>query len=264
MSDDLLERATRALHDEGTAPAEELAETRARVLAGASGAQVRRVRALRWVLPLAAVFLAGSAFAATNGGIERAVRHLQTWFADAPTASAPRPKPQKPKPARATPAPVLADEAAAPAAPALEPPQVAASAPVESAKPPRRKRAQERAPSAPTVELPAPQAVAELAPPTPPTPPANPDLALYREAHQLHFKAQAHARALAVWDAYLARFPAGMFAVEARYNRAICLVRLGRRREAIDALEPFAAGRVGGGYRREEAHELLDALRGTP
>ena len=55
------------------------------------------------------------------------------------------------------------------------------------------------------------------------------------------------------------RFPAGTFASEARYNRALCLVRLGRLGEAREALGPFARGDYGN-YRHAEAAALLEAL----
>ena len=90
------------------------------------------------------------------------------------------------------------------------------------------------------------------------------DLDAYRRAHGLHFKAGDWPAALAAWDAYLAEFPAGRFAVEARYNRAIVLARLHRIAEARAALAPFAAGAVEGGYRQREATELLDALEPQP
>ena len=50
-----------------------------------------------------------------------------------------------------------------------------------------------------------------------------------------------------------------MFAPEARYNRALSLVRLGRTQEARSALEPFANGAYGG-YRKDEAKALLDRI----
>jgi len=90
----------------------------------------------------------------------------------------------------------------------------------------------------------------------------DPAHALYLEAHALHFTAQDPARALSAWNVYLAAAPGGRFAVEARYNRALCLVRLGRRDEARAALEPFASG-VSGGYRQDEARKLLEALGGA-
>lgn len=82
---------------------------------------------------------------------------------------------------------------------------------------------------------------------------------LYREAHEAHFVAKDPARALAAWDAYLAAYPSGRFAPEARYNRALALIRLGRRDEGKTALRPFADGAYGD-YRKREASRLLDAL----
>ena len=93
-------------------------------------------------------------------------------------------------------------------------------------------------------------------------PVSDPDLALYREAHRAHFVQRDSRAALAAWDRYLAAHPRGSFALEARYNRALCLVRLGRHDAARQALAPFAAGDVGGGYRRTEASALLEALDG--
>jgi hypothetical protein len=88
--------------------------------------------------------------------------------------------------------------------------------------------------------------------------------ALFRTAHDLHFKQRDTVSALAAWDAYLATAPTGKLAVEARYNRALALVRLGMKAEAIAALAPFARGEVlPAGYRQRPARELLRAL-GAP
>ncbi|HYQ18333.1 MAG TPA: hypothetical protein VEQ58_21305, partial [Polyangiaceae bacterium] len=81
---------------------------------------------------------------------------------------------------------------------------------------------------------------------------------LYRLAHEQHFVNHDYARALTGWEAYLKAAPGGRLATEARYNRAICLLRLGRDAEARQALEPFAAGKLG--YRQNEARELLEEL----
>ena len=78
----------------------------------------------------------------------------------------------------------------------------------------------------------------------------------YERAHRDHFFGDAPAAALSAWDAYLAAYPRGTFAPEARYNRALCLVRLARFAAAADALRPFATGRFGG-YRRHESCLLL-------
>jgi len=85
--------------------------------------------------------------------------------------------------------------------------------------------------------------------------------ALYRRAHDLHFHGGAPADALAAWDAYLAAEPGGTFSVEARYNRALVLARLGRYAEAHAALLPFARGEVEpAGYRQSEAQQLVARL----
>ena len=67
--------------------------------------------------------------------------------------------------------------------------------------------------------------------------------------------------ALAAWDAYLAAEPNGQLVVEATYNRALCLVRLGRLADARTALLPFARGEVApAGYRRAEAKALIERI----
>jgi hypothetical protein len=57
----------------------------------------------------------------------------------------------------------------------------------------------------------------------------------------------------------LRAYPRGHYALEARYNRALTLVRLGRTEEASRALRPFAEG-TSHGYRQAEASALLEAL----
>jgi hypothetical protein len=77
----------------------------------------------------------------------------------------------------------------------------------------------------------------------------------YGVAHRAHFVAGVPARALAAWDAYLAAYPDGRFAYEARYNRALCLVRLERLAEARRALRALVTG-----YRRSDVQILLGWL----
>jgi hypothetical protein len=92
-------------------------------------------------------------------------------------------------------------------------------------------------------------------------PEPSPGDVLYAKAHELHFHGTDRAAALSAWDAYLAAEPAGRFAVEARYNRALCLLRLGRVAEARAALVPFARGEVEpAGYRQTEAAALVDRI----
>ena len=92
---------------------------------------------------------------------------------------------------------------------------------------------------------------------------ADPEEDLYRAAHRAHFVAHDEPAALVGWDAYLAKYPDGRFAPEAKYNRAIALVSLGRTSEARAALAPFASGAMGG-YRQTEAKALLGALKDRP
>jgi TolA-binding protein len=87
----------------------------------------------------------------------------------------------------------------------------------------------------------------------------DPTLDLYRAAHQAHFVDRDYGRALKAWNDYLKAAPHGSLVPEARYNRALCLVRLGRADEARAALTPFATGQYGT-YRREDAQKLLAAL----
>lgn len=85
------------------------------------------------------------------------------------------------------------------------------------------------------------------------------DRRTFERAHRVHFDGGAPLRALAAWEGYLARFPDGHFIPEARFNRAVTLLRLHRDADARAALQPFADG-AHGGVRRREARALLDAL----
>jgi len=80
----------------------------------------------------------------------------------------------------------------------------------------------------------------------PPAPPhvAQPDglLALYAEAHHLHFQTHDMSAALEAWERYLLAAPNGTLAPEARFNRLVALVRLERWNEAATALAAFDSG----------------------
>jgi hypothetical protein len=82
---------------------------------------------------------------------------------------------------------------------------------------------------------------------------------VYSRAHRLHFGGADPRASLAAWDEYLARYPSGRFAPDARYNRAIDLLKLKRFDEARAALQPFADGAFGG-YHRDDARELLRSM----
>ena len=109
---------------------------------------------------------------------------------------------------------------------------------------------------------PSPEAQPTPAPPAPAAQPPSP-LALFHRAHRLHFHRQDAGAALAAWDRYLQVDPEGPLVLEARYNRALCLVRLGRTAEASAALLPFADGTLAH-YRQAEARALMRALGPAP
>jgi TolA-binding protein len=226
MTDDLLKAATRALREEAAESSADGDFTRARLMASLHQSKVRRRTRLAFILPVAACLAAGTAWATATGRLPEAFRALSNVVS--PTAKPPAaPKKQVPRvstaPARVEPEPA--------SPPAVEP----------------------------EVEAPSPAVSAKPAPPTSASASfRDADGDLYRLAHEAHFARHDYARALPAWEAYLRAAPRGRLATEARYNRAICLLRLGRDAEARQALEPFAAGKIG--YRQSEARQLLDEL----
>ena len=249
---DRLERGVRALRDSADGRAPQAEETLARVLRDLRRAPVRRPAptwSRAWLLA-AALLAISTAAAARSGGLERVFRALVGESSDStPLAhTAPRPAPAVPS-AVVAPAPTSAEEA-----PAIEPTTLApAPAP---------------APAPATVRTPRPTAVATAPAPAPaasaPSIPSAPsDDQAFANAHALHFHGSDPARALAAWDDYLHDFPAGRFAPEARYNRAIDLLKLGRAAEAKDALQPFASGAYGP-YRQDEARAILRSIGPAP
>lgn len=150
-------------------------------------------------------------------------------------------------------------------------PAVSRHVPVEPAVPAASIGVPATAPGAPDVEAPTKEThgnptvssrrhATEPAP-TMPVVAAAPDVdALYRAAHDQHFKAHDYVAALSAWNAYLAAAgPGSGMLIEARYNRGIALARLGRRDEAVAALRPFADGEYGE-YRKTEARRLIEKL----
>lgn len=111
-----------------------------------------------------------------------------------------------------------------------------------------------------TVEPPPAPAVEAKPEPTPVVVAPDAELSAYRAAHDIHFKRNDPKAALAAWDAYLATFPNGKLAPEARYARALVLVKLGRYKDARAALQPFANANAGA-YRQKEALEILAAIK---
>jgi hypothetical protein len=276
--DDLLARATRALRETTCAgePDERGGEpgdaavrgARARVLARAAAerrASLVRRRRLLTALPFAAVLAAGTAFAARGSLVAaaHAVKAALGLETPAPTA----PAAPFTRAASSASGESGASDAAGATSASLAPP-----APTPAvATPPTPSAPLTVTPSPPVPSAPSPAthtgpsrewlaSSASSAASAPGVDARAADLARYKQAHELHFVIRDHARALAAWDAYLREFPAGTFAIDARWNRALCLVRLGRAADARLALAPFARGEVSGGYRQAEARALMEAL----
>ncbi len=127
--------------------------------------------------------------------------------------------------------------------------------PVETAASPRVTPSTETKAVEPT---PSPRVTTSASPPDPTKPSA--EIAAYRAAHEQHFRGGDPKAALRAWDDFLAKYPNQALAPEARYNRALVLVKLARWSEARAALAPFASAKVGA-YRQKEAAEILAAIK---
>ena len=269
MTKDLLREATRALREVEDLSELEAHATRARIMSGVHQTRVKRRTRLAFLLPIAATFVAASAWGAASGKAQLVWHSIELLVSGpapatrpvsvvgrvlpAPVANPPAPTPDSTPPAVDIAAANVATTATSATA-ATE--NIAATPSSSSARPDQVSHALP-APGTKPVLLDA----HSLAPQTPEER-ADPTLSLYRVAHTAHFVDRDPARALAAWDAYLAAAPNGTFAPEARYNRALSLVRLGRNTEAKSALTPFANG-VYGTYRQSEASALLQQLGGA-
>jgi hypothetical protein len=227
MTYDVLREAVCAVRETSVDAPAAADDTRAWVLATLVERRKRRLELLKFILPIAAVLIASTSWAATSGKLRR--------VADVLRLREPAAAPSAPAPAVAT-AKVRRAAASAAAAAVDVPPA-----------PPQ----EEEAPAVARAPTSAPNVGDE----------ADRAQALYAAAHRAHFVDRSWSAALVGWDRYLAAASRGRFATEARYNRALCLLRLGRRSEAKIALEPFASGRFGR-YRQTDARALLDALEG--
>jgi len=208
-----LEEATRALREEGAMDATRKRALRDRVL---KAPRKRPLRAIRWVMPIAAVLAAASVWAS----VTREHRHAPQPIATTPIATT-------------TIAPIVSVAPVAPVASVVTPlVESGATAPVRSV--------------TRTIKL-APDDSEHRA------------LRAYREAERLQFDDKDYTRALDAWDRYIPLAGKSPLLVDAKWQRALCLVRLGRP-EAREALEPFANGELGA-YRQNEARTILDTLR---
>jgi TolA-binding protein len=233
MSDDGMSRSARALRETFGGASDLAASTRARVVSRAAARRRRNVRRTALLLPLAAILMLSTAWAAVTGRLARVLSFPQHVAAPAACSSSIHASPRPPAAAPTAAASAIASTTPGPADASARPSSSGGPPPLHSAS------------SAPAQAPGGASATAEED--------------LYAAAHRAHFVRHDPGAALRRWDAYLAAYPQGRFALEARYNRALTLVRVGRGEEARLALAPFADGREGG-YRQREARELLNAI----
>ncbi len=235
MTDDLLKAATQALRDETAEGEADGRFTRARVMASLHQGKVKRRTRLAFILPIAACLAAGTAWGAATGRLPamfQALSQVVSYTRKAPAED----QTTRSKPSAAA---RQADVPAQPVPPSID------------------------VPKAPALDAPKPEPKVRLSASGKVAPKSSAafqdtDGDFYRLAHEAHFSSHDYAHALRGWEAYLQAAPRGRLATEARFNRAICLLRLGRDAEARQALEPFASAKMG--YRQSEAQGLIDEL----
>ncbi len=253
MSDDILREASRALRDTTTAGNDSERFTRARIMASLHQRRRRRGTRLALLVPLAAVLFGSTAFAAATGRLPRVIAVVAEAVGVEVISDVAAAPPAAPVRRWVTARPAARAQQLVAALPEASPapaPAVVEEAPDEAA----AGEAQDDATAAVAGGAGGAGAARKRA--------VRDQLVLYRKAHRAHFAQRRPSLALAAWEAYLRAAPGGRFAVEARYNRAMCLVRLGRTEAAREALAPFVRGAFGG-YRQEEARKLVEALSGS-
>jgi hypothetical protein len=277
MSDARFRRIVDAFREENPGQALDAEDIRRRVIASLDRRTSSRRWRIAWMAPMAAVLAASAALAAT-GRIEvpRAL-HPRAWLfpgrAPAPAAR----DSGKSSVAEAVPTNIeSARDDAPPKATLAQLPMAARELEATRGKLPQGRpafHATDGALSKPKML----EGVAHerLVPPTPVAdrpasleaqavsdPPTSDELERFRTARRVHERSDP-ASAIAAWETYLRAFPRGKLAIEARFNRALCLVKAGRTTEAREALVAFASGSFGS-YRRTDARNLLRALDEQP
>lgn len=252
---DLLREASQALREFGTSGNDSSSLTRARVLSSLQRTKRISMRRPLVAIPLAALLIGSLAIAATGHYLPLPVQKWLTGLIAQPSSNPMAHERHLPSGRAAQLPPTIADSGVAPTptADALQPDEPL----------PTQQHEYERATSvAKFREVPAHlREGSSQSEATEEKPISEEEYERYRLAHEAHFVKKDPAAALAAWSEYLAHAPSGRLAVEARYNRALCLLKLGRNQEAIAALRPFTRGSYGA-YRQKEAQRVIAQLDG--
>ncbi len=248
--DDLLSKMTSALADEYDGATAAPGATRARVVRTLAERKPRRKKWLAIGVPAFVLFGGSTAWAAATGNLPPVMQKVVSVLigdvtVDEKVAVAPPPKRSgnwaPPAPAE-EPAPAVEE-------PVAEEPEeeIEASAAVEEQTTPKALSvSQNPKPTSPASKQ------AEV-------PEDHTALLTYQAAHRAHFQAGDCAGAARGYRKYLREQPAGTFALEAKYNLGVCLIRMGQNADAKRLLQPFADG-AHGDYRKEKSQELIEAL----
>ena len=283
MANDSLKAALAAFRAETHGRSEQADAGLDRLLAGAEARKVRRLpRAVKW-LPLAAALAASSAWAALGTDRTASMLGFSTDVVDRPTLVQTRVMQRAPaataRSADETSAavPEAPAEAAVETADAVLPRVETSVRTVASAAPsagsskatgtlrasstgePGAEGTTQRAAAAPGTLVAAPAAPAS----EPTADSASVDARAadtrdFKDAYRIH-DSGSPAASIDAFDRYLRMHPTGRFVPEARYARAVALVRAGRNEDARRALMAFADAPPGS-YRREDAARVLRTL----
>lgn len=252
MSDDFLKQFSQALaeeHDGATAVPE---AGRARVIRAL--AEKRRRSRKWWVVGVPALALLGgsTAWAAASGKLPALIEQAVAVFIEPPTLDSPTTRSDARRSGAAHQAPPQ-NEVEANEVEALEPESEPAP-PLETNRETPPEPLQEKLVASGEAAADSGRDRVQTASETLPT-----ALATYRAAHRSQFQDGDCALAVDGYQKYLNEEPSGSFALEAKYNRGVCLAKLGRTDEAVRALRPFAEGKFGD-YRQEKSRALVEAL----
>jgi hypothetical protein len=254
MSGDILSDAVKALREETAESAGTSELTRARIMASVRERRRRRAGWVTVLVPVAAVLVVGSALATATGQLPEALQRLMSGTGG---VEQPEPTPNIGLPSGSAPKQAAS---ASEVAPEPEPAPVPEPEPEPEPEPALEATTNDVDKSSKHPRIDAPPAAKTDEQREPIVAPSDTEpQELYRAAHQAHFQQRDYAAAIRKYERYLAAAPGGRFALEASYNRALCLARVGRSSEAVSALRPFAQGRYGA-YRQREAAALVEAL----